>query len=91
MEIAKYFEKISKKRDSSNNSSDEEASKKLPEGSIDNSAVSDVSANNYDPFTEELKSPTCVSISMNCLRNLEKQVDQIFKVLKKIEDRQIKV
>ena len=29
MEIAKYFERISKKRDLSNNSSDEEASKKL--------------------------------------------------------------
>ena len=43
MEIAKYFERISKKRDLSNNSSDEEASKKLHEGSLDNSAVSDVS------------------------------------------------
>ena len=42
MEVAKYFEKMSKKRDLSNNSSDEEASKKLPEGSLDNSAVSDV-------------------------------------------------
>ena len=29
MEIAKYFERISKKRDLSNKSSDEEASKKL--------------------------------------------------------------
>ena len=52
MEIAKYFKRISKKHDLSNNSSDEEASKKLHEGSFDNSVVSDVSANNEDPFTE---------------------------------------
>ena len=90
MEIAKYFERISKKRDLSNNSSDEEASKKLREGSLDNSAVSDVSANNEDPFTEGLKSPECVSILMNCMQNLEKQVGQIFKMLEKTEDRQIK-
>ena len=74
MEIAKYFERISKKRDLSNNSSDEEASKKLREGSLDNSAVSDVSANNDDPFTDGLKSPECVSILMNCMQNLEKRL-----------------
>ena len=43
MDIAKYFERISKKRDLSNKSSDEEASKKLREGSLDNSDCSDVS------------------------------------------------
>ena len=57
MEIAKYFERISKKRDLSNKSSNEEASRKLHEGSLDSSAVSDVSANNEDPFAEGLKSP----------------------------------
>ena len=90
MEIAKYFEKISKKRDLSNNSRDEEASKKLRDGSLDNSAVSDVSANNEDSFTESLKSPECVSILMNCMQNLEKQVGHIFRMLEKTEDRQIK-
>ena len=45
-----------KKRDLSNKSSDEEALKKLREGSLDNSACSDVSVNNEDPFTEGLKS-----------------------------------
>ena len=72
MEIAKYFERISKKRDLSNNSSDEVASKKLREDSLDNSAVSDVSANNEDPFTEGLTSPEWVSILMNCMQNLKK-------------------
>ena len=89
MEVAKYFEKMSKKRDLSNNSSDEEASKKLREGSLDNSAVSDV-CKYWDPFTEGLKSPECVSILMNWMQNLEKQVGQIFKMLEKTKDRQIK-
>ena len=80
-----------KKRDLSSNSSDEEASKKLPEGSLDNSAVSHVSANNEDPFTEGSKSPECVSILMNCMQNLEKRVGQIFKMLEKTEDHQLKV
>ena len=90
MEIVKYFERISKKRDLSNNLCDEESSKKLREGSLDNSAVSDVSANNEDPFTEGLKSLECVSILMNCMQSLEKQVGQIFKMLEKTEDLQIK-
>ena len=90
MEIAKYFERTSKNRDLSNKSSDQEASKKLREGSLDNSTCSDVSVNDEDPFTEGLKSPGCVRILMNCMQNLEKQVGQIFKMLEKTEDRQIK-
>ena len=46
--------------------------------------------NNEDPFTEGIKSPECVSILMNCMQNLKKQVGQIFKMLEKAEDRQIK-
>ena len=90
MEIAKYFERKLKKRDLSNKSSNKKSSKKLCEGSLDNSACLDVSVNNEDPFTEGLKSPECVSILMNCMQNLEKQVGQIFKMLEKTEDRQIK-
>ena len=37
MEIAKYFERISKKSDLSNKSSAEEASQKFRKGSLDNS------------------------------------------------------
>ena len=91
IEIVKYFTKISKQRDLSNNSIDEEASKKLCEGSLDNSACSDVSVNNENPFTaKDLNSLDYVSILMNCTQNLEKQVGQIFKMLEKIEDCQIK-
>ena len=52
----------------------EEVWKKLREGRLDNSAVSDVSASNEDLFTEALKSSECISILMNCMQNLEKQV-----------------
>ena len=66
-----------------NKSNDEETSKKLREGSLDNSsACSDVSVNN-DAFTEGLKSPECVGILMNSMLNLEKEIGQIFKMLKK--------
>ena len=90
MEIAKYFERILIKRDISNNSSDEKVSKKLRECSLNNSDCSDVYADNEDPFTEGIKSPEIVSILINYMQNLEKQVGQIFRMLEKTEDRQIK-
>ena len=46
MENAKYIERISKNCNLSNSLRDEEASKKLREGSLNNSAVSGVSSNN---------------------------------------------
>ena len=55
MEIAKYFRRISKKRDFSNKSSNEKVSKKLCMGSLDNSACSDVFVNNEDLFRKVLK------------------------------------
>ena len=90
MEIANILKEYQKKRDLSNNSSDEEGSKKFREDSLDNSAVSDVLSNIEDPFTEGLKFMKCESILMNCMQNLEKQVGQIFKMTEKTEDRQIK-
>ena len=74
--MLEYFERISEKHGLSNKSSDEEPSKKLRWGILDHSACSDVSGNNEDLFTEKLKSPECVSILMNCMQNLEKQVGQ---------------
>ena len=88
--MLEYFERISEKHDLSNKSSDEKASKKLRRGILDNSACSDVSGNNEDLFTERLKSPEYVSILMNCMQNLEKQVGQIFKMPEKTGDCQIK-
>ena len=51
---------------------------------MENPARSNVYVNFEYPFTEGLKSPAWVSIL------IEKQVGQSFKMLKKIEDRQIK-
>ena len=57
LDILKEYQKKCHLRNKSN---DEETSKKLREGSLDNSsACSDVSVNN-DAFTEGLKSPECV-------------------------------
>ena len=67
-----------------------ESIKETCESSLDNSACSDVSVNNEDPFTEGLEPPECASILINCMQNLEKQVGQIFKMLKKIENYQIR-
>ena len=87
LDILKEYQKKCHLRNKSN---DEETSKKLREGSLDNSsACSDVSVNN-DAFTEGLKSPECVGILMNSMLNLEKEIGQIFKMLKKTEHRQIK-
>ena len=88
--MLEYFERISEKHGLSNKSSDEEPSKKLRWGIVDNSACSDVSGNNEDLFTERLKSPECVSILMNSMQNLEKRVGQIFKMPEKTGDCQIK-
>ena len=46
MDIAKYFGGMSKKCDLSNKSGNEELSKKLCKGSLDNSACSDDFVNN---------------------------------------------
>ena len=76
----------SKKWDLSNNSEDGgESSKKQHEGSIHDSSVSD----NTEVFAEELKSPECASILLNCLQNLEKEIKilrDIAQTTRKIQD-----
>ena len=41
-------------------------------------------------FTEGLKSPDCVNILFNCIKNVEKQITQIFENTKEIKEGQIK-
>ena len=76
----------SKKWDLSNNSEDGgESSKKQRKGSINDSSVSD----NTEVFAEGLKSPECVSILLNCLQNLEKEIKihgDIAQTTQKIQD-----
>ena len=85
MDIAKFFERSSKKRDLSDKSNDGEDPKKQREGSL-NDSLNDSS----DVFAEGLKSPECVTILFNCLQNLEKQVKEIHEISKDTKDSQIK-
>ena len=63
MNIAKYFDKNSKKRDLSGDSNPEEERKKINDGS------SARTIDNCDVFEEGLESPECKEILFNCLRN----------------------
>ena len=74
-DITKYFDQNSKKRDLSGNSNQEEGAKKLKEGNLNTSIVSDIPD---EVFTESLKSPDCVNISFSCIENVENQITQIF-------------
>ena len=43
-----------------------------------------------DVFAESLKSPACVEILFNCLRNVEKHMKEIFVLAKSTQEQQIK-
>ena len=43
-----------------------------------------------DVFAESLKSPACVKILINCLRNAGKQMKEIFLLAKSTQEQQIK-
>ena len=86
-DITKYFDRNSKKQDLSDNSNQEKSSKKLKDGSLNTSRVSDIPS---EVFTESLKSPDCVSILFSCIKNVEKQITQIFENTKELKKGQIK-
>ena len=85
--ITKYFDRNSKKQDLSDNSNQEKSSKKLKDGSLNTSRVSDIPS---EVFTESLKSPDCVNILFSCIKNVEKQITQIFENTKELKKGQIK-
>ena len=64
-DISRFFDRSSKKRDLSNNSNDDEASKKPKEGSLNTSTSSDIP--DY-LFTESLKDSECVTILLKCIK-----------------------
>ena len=84
MNIAKYFDKNSKKRDLSGNSNPEEERKKIRDGS------SASTADNCGVFEEGLESPECKEILFNCLRNLQEKVTEILNLAQDMRDIQIK-
>ena len=69
MDVKKYFNSGSKKRDlSSETWTSGDDPKKIREASLDDSNNPD------DIFTEGLSSPDCVKILYNCIKNVEKQI-----------------
>ena len=75
--IAKYFDKNSKKRDLSGDSNPEEERKKIR----DSSSAS--TTDNCHIFKEGLESPECKEILFNRLRNLQEKVTEVFNLATK--------
>ena len=86
-DITKYLDRNSKKRDLSDNSNQEESSKKLKDRRLNTSKASDILD---EVFTESLKSPDCVNILLSCIKNVWRQITQIFENTKELKERQIK-
>ena len=85
MDISKYFNSSSKKRDLSNQSCSGEEPKKAKEGSLNDSNVS------LDHgFTEGMKSPECLRILVNCMKNIEAKIKEIWEMNQVTLDNQIK-
>ena len=86
-DITKYSDRNLKKRDLSGDSNQKEGAKKLKEESLNTGRVSDIPD---EVFKESLKSSDCVSILFSCIKNVEKQITQIFENTKEMKEGQIK-
>ena len=73
----KIFQRGTKKRDLSDKSETGEDPKKVREGSLDCSQISETSDIPDDIFTKSLNSPDWVAILFNCLKNLESKMKEI--------------
>ena len=89
-DITKFFQRGTKKRDLSDKSETGEDPKKVGEGSLDCSQISQTSDIPDDIFTESLNSPDYVAILFNCLKNLESKMKDISVSSKKTTASQIK-
>ena len=83
MDISKFFNSSSKKRDLSDQSSNGEEPKNAREGSLNDSSVS------LDIFTEGMKSPECLHILVNCMKNIEARIKEIWEMNQVTQDNQI--
>ena len=73
----KVFQRGTNKRDLSDKSETGEDPKKVDEGSLDCSQISQTSDIPDGIFTERLNSPGSVAILFNCLKNLESKMKEI--------------
>ena len=76
----------SKERDLSNKSNDGDERKKAKESNLDLSLNQD----DTDVFAEGIDSPRCASILYDCLKNLDKKVNEIHLLSTTTNDAQIK-
>ena len=84
MDISQYF---AKKRDLSDQSSDGDEPKRLCEESSASSSSPDSPS---DVFQESLKSPDCMKILLNCFKNLDKQVKELYILARSNNEKHIK-
>ena len=59
----------------------------MKDGSLNTSRASHIPD---EVFTESLKSPDCVNILISCIKNVERQITQIFENTKELKEGQIK-
>ena len=85
MDISKFFNSSSKKRDLIDQSCSGEERKKVREGSLNDSSVS-----LDDVFTEVMKSPECLHILVNCMKNIKAKIKEICETNQVTQDNQIK-
>ena len=86
-DITKYFDRNSKKQDLNGNLNQEEGAKKLKEGSLNSSRARDIPD---EIFTKSLKSPDWFNILFSCIKNVKKQITQIFENMNEMKAGQIK-
>ena len=84
MDIYKFFDKSSKKRDLSDKSSNGEDPKKQREGSLEEQKSPD------EVFKDSFDSPGCVKILFNCMQNIERKLDVLDFKLEATHQNQIK-
>ena len=84
MDIYKFFDKSSKKRDLSDKSNNGEDPKKQRQGSLDEEKSPD------EVFKDSLDSPGCVKILFNCMQNIERKVEVLDLKLEATHQSQIK-
>ena len=84
MDISKFF---AKKRDLSDQSNNDDEPKRLCEESSASSSSPDSPS---DVFQESLKSPDCMKILLNCFKNLDKQVKELYILAQSNNEKHIK-
>ena len=90
IDITKFFQRGTQKHDLSDKCEAGEDPKKVREGRLDCSQISQTSDILDDIFTESLSSPDCAAILFNCLKNLESKMREMSVSSKETTASQIK-